>query len=135
MLQTDMEKLEAGVADFLSKVPSIQQPERCHFELPEFLDKKKDAWRKQAGMQGIYYLHSGDGVVYYVGEAIRKYGVGYRVRQNAARHELIDRPGVRVGLILFDEPDLPWALALEEFLIRDVQPQHNTAGKSRINPK
>jgi len=60
MPQTDMEKLQSGVADFLSKVPSIHPPERCHFELSGFLDKKLvgDFDSKLAGYTEICFYYN-----------------------------------------------------------------------------
>jgi len=130
MARNNMEELEVIVTRFLSKVSLDCPPDRQNFCLAEFCNTRGEPWRRYAGTKGVYYLYSDVGIVHYVGEGIAmKYGVGYRVLGNAAKHMLIENPAMNVGLILFGESDLPLALALERFLIRDLSPPCNIHGK------
>jgi hypothetical protein len=136
MARNNTEELEAIVTQFLSKVSLDCQADRYQFRLAEFCNVHGDAWHRYAGYAGVYYLFSDDGIVHYVGEGISlKYGLGYRVLQNAAKFGLIEKPAMKVGLISFDKSDLPFALALEQFLIRDLAPPCNTLGKSEVGSK
>ena len=133
MARCDIEELDAIVNRFFKKVSLDREAEveRHKFRLTEFLNVQGDSWKHYSGWSGVYYLYSDDGVVHYVGEGVSlKYGLGYRVLENAAKFRLIEKPAMNVGLITFGKSDLPFALALEQFLIRDLSPPCNTLGKS-----
>jgi hypothetical protein len=131
MVRGNIEELEAIVNRFFKKVSLDCEAgvERHKFRLTEFLNDQGDIWKHYGGWSGVYYLYSDDGVVHYVGEGTTlDNGVGYRVR-DAVKRKSIERPAMNVGLIFLAEPDLPFALALEQFLIRDLSPRCNKLGK------
>ena len=131
MARNNTEELEAVVARFSSKVSLDCEFDRHKFRLTEFCNLQGDIWRRYAGWAGVYYLYSDDGIVHYVGEGISpKYGLGYRVLENAAKFRLTEKPTMNVGLITFGKSDLPFALAWERFLIRDLSPPCNIQGKT-----
>jgi hypothetical protein len=138
MARGDIEELEAIVNRFFKKVSLDREAEveRHNFRLTEFYNPQGDIWKRYGGWAGVYYLYSDDGVVHYVGEGVSlKYGLGYRVLENAAKFSLIEKPTMNVSLIFLAEPDLPFALALEQFLIRGLSPRCNTLGKSEGGSK
>ncbi len=138
MVQNNTQELEVIVNRFFKKVSLDREAEveRHNFRLTEFCNPQGDIWKHYRGWAGVYWLYSDDGVVHYVGEGVSlKYGLGYRVLQNAAKFRLIEKPTMNVGLIFLAEPDLPFALALEQFLIRDLSPPCNTLGKSEGGSK
>lgn len=110
--------------------------DRHNFRLTEFCNRQGDIWKHYSGWAGVYYLYSDDGIVHYVGEGISlEYGLGYRILENAAKFNLIEKPAMNVGLIAFGKSDLPFALALEQFLICGLSPPCNKLGKSEIGSK
>ncbi len=128
MARNNMEELERIVTKFLSKVSLDCQPDRNKFSLAEFCNVRGETWQRYAGWAGVYYLYSDDGIVHYVGQGGLRYGLGWRVVANATRCKLIEKPAMNVGLITFGESDLPFALALERFLIRHLSPSFNIQG-------
>ena len=107
------------------------QPDRKEFRLADFCNVQGQIWKTYSGWAGVYYLYSDDGIVHYVGQGISlKSGLGYRVLENAAKCKLIENPAMKVGLITFGKSDLPFALALERFLIRDLCPPCNIQGRT-----
>ena len=137
MARCNIEELEATVNRFFKKVSldCEAEVERHKFRLTEFLNVQGDSWKHYSGWSGVYYLYSDDGVVHYVGEGTTlRNGVGYRVR-NAVKRKSIEKPAMNVGLVFLAEPDLPFALALEQFLIRDLSPRCNKLGKRKVGSK
>jgi len=130
MARNNTKELEVIVTDFLKKVTLDCQPDRNRFSLAEFCNVQGKTYKDYAGWAGVYYLYSDDGIVHYVGKGTTlKWGVGFRVLENAAKHKLIGQPAINVGLITFGKSDLPFALALEWFLIRGLDPPCNKSGK------
>jgi hypothetical protein len=137
MARCDIEELDAIVNRFFKKVSLDREAEveRPKFRLTEYCNPQEDIWKRYSGWAGVYYLYSDDGIVHYVGQGISQYGLGYRVLENAAKFRLIEKPAMNVGLIFLAEPDLPFALALEQFLIRDLSPRCNKLGKRKVGSK
>ncbi len=135
MAPNNTDELEAIVARFSSKASLDCKFDRHTFRLTEFCDLQGDIWKGHSGQSGVYYLYSDDGVVHYVGEGTTSdKGVGYRVR-DAVKRKSIEKPAMNVGLITFGKSDLPFALALEQFLIRDLSPRCNKLGKRKGGSK
>jgi 3-hydroxyacyl-[acyl-carrier-protein] dehydratase len=137
MARNNLQELDAIVSRFFKKV-SLDcgaEVERHKFRLTEFLNVEGDIWKHYGGWSGVYYLYSDDGLVHYVGEGTTvDNGVGYRVR-DAVKRKSIEEAGMNVGLIFLAEPDLPFGLALEQFLIRDLSPRLNKLGKRKVGSK
>lgn len=130
MAQNSLEELEKIVSRFVSRVSECQL-DRDEFRLADFCNVHGQTFRTYSGWAGVYYLYSDDGTVHYVGQGISlKSGLGYRVLKNAAKFKLIENPAMKVGLITFSKSDLPFALALERFLIRDLCPACNIQGRT-----
>jgi hypothetical protein len=129
MAQNNLEESEKIVTWFLSRVSECQ-PDRAEFRLAEFCNTAGEIWQHYSGWAGVYYLYSDDGIVHYVGEGISPYGLGYRILGHAAKCKLLENPAMKVGLITFGKSDLPFALALERFLIRDLCPPCNIQGRT-----
>ena len=135
MTGSNVQELEAAYSRFLAKVSLDVQPDRLTFSLPEFCNKRSQVWKDYSGWAGVYYIFSDDGIVHYIGEGIGlENGVGYEVDRNSRKFKLTGKPAMNVGLITFGESDLPFALALELFLIRDLSPRCNTLGKKKNRP-
>jgi hypothetical protein len=127
MAGNNLEELEKIYKSFKEKVSlDWDAVERHNFRLAEFLNVQGDVWKHYSGWAGVYYLYSDDGFVHYVGEGTTlEWGVGYRVRENATKGGLIQQPAMNVGCIFFGKSDLPFALALERFLIIGLCPPCN----------
>jgi hypothetical protein len=137
MARNNLQELEAIVKRFFGKVSldCKAEVERHNFRLTEFLNVQGDIWKRYGGWSGVYFLYSDDGAVHYVGEGTTlDNGVGYRVR-DAVKRKSIEEPAMNVGLIFLAEPDLPFALALEQFLIRGLSPRCNKLGKRKVGSK
>ena len=80
------------VKEFLSKVPSIKQPQFHEFDIKQVHPgHKDDPWRVKPG---VYYFSLGDDIKY-VGKGISKWGMGYRVYRGLNK----------IALETFDPPD------------------------------
>jgi hypothetical protein len=139
--QPSIQELHALVKEFLSKVPSIKQPEFHEFDIREVYPKHDgDPWRVKPG---IYYFSVGDDVKY-VGKGTSESGVGYRIYKGLSRIGLVSGfganpktawkdtlsdPSSKVGIYVFEDSDFHWPSSLEEFLIRSLNPILNRIGR------
>ncbi|MGB9484486.1 MAG: hypothetical protein WCD04_00020 [Terriglobia bacterium] len=136
-------RLHELVKEFLSKVPSITQPQFHEFDIKQvYPDHNDDPWRIKPG---VYYFSLDDDIKY-VGKGSSEWGLGYRVYRGLNKvglktfnppdpkpkwSDMLNDPGSRVGIFEFDPSDFYWPVSLEALLIRRLNPVLNKIGKAR----
>jgi hydrogenase 3 maturation protease len=139
---SNKQQLEALVDRFLARIPGVKRPEHVEFGLDQF-KREYDAHNGTAfpwgGSPGIYYFVDGKGVVAYVGKSTaapeREGGVAYRMYNHAVPFlrdlkakppekwaSLLCDPDASVGAYAFTPSNWYWPLALEHFLICELDP-------------
>jgi hypothetical protein len=140
---SDKNRLHELVREFLSKVPSIKEPQFHEFDIKQvYPDHNGDPWR---GKPGIYYFSLGNEIKY-VGKGTARWGVGYRVYKGLNKigltnfnradpkpswSDMLNDPRSKVGIFEFDLSDFYWPVSLEAFLIPSLSPELNKRGKAR----
>ena len=134
-------QLEALVERFLARIPGVKRPEHLELRLDQFrreysaLEGGGFAW---GSSPGIYYFADGAGVVAFVGKSTaspeRARGVADEIGARSAGlingfpekasqwAPLLRDPAAIVGVYAFAPADWYWPLALEHFLICELDP-------------
>jgi len=112
---------------FIARVASLVPSGRFSWTVSD-LNKNPNWPTEWSDHQGVYYCVRGnDGAVVYVGKSSPGY-LGSRVwnlinpAYSNVPDSILNDPGTRVGIIVFDDADWYWALSLEAHLIRELQP-------------
>ena len=135
-------QLEALVDSFLARAPGVKRPERIEFRLDQFkreYESRNGRAFLWGSKPGIYYFVDSKGVVAFVGKSTaapeQEGGLAHRMHlhwvpgSSDARNTAPERWALllcdseaTVGAYAFDACDWYWPLALEQFLICELDP-------------
>jgi hypothetical protein len=124
------EKIVESIHRFASRVHGLRLRISERFPVTRLRDRKSDAFAGWGDAPGVYFFEQ-DGIVQYVGRALRRTGLRARVHTNCtsfgdpAWDRVIKDPTSVVRAVPLETIEWYWAASLETFLISELAPPFN----------